>query len=189
MPGQGTGGAGEHWGAVFPRFLPDIFTLLTSTREKYGAKRLPADHAVVDWGISWKEIEPYYTRADKLVGSSGKAGNLQGKLIDGGNIFEGPRSEDTRTPPTKMPYTSLDFCGCGKIARLSSLSKSGGHSYSRSHQSRRITAARMFLLRVLRPFWLHGRCESAAHEYSAAHRREAKKRHAAQWLHRATDRL
>ena len=28
MPGQGTGGAGEHWGAVFPRFVPDVFELL-----------------------------------------------------------------------------------------------------------------------------------------------------------------
>ena len=31
MPGQGTGGAGEHWGAVCPRYVPDLFELLTST--------------------------------------------------------------------------------------------------------------------------------------------------------------
>ncbi len=28
MPGLGTGGAGEHWGAVFPRYVPDLFELL-----------------------------------------------------------------------------------------------------------------------------------------------------------------
>jgi gluconate 2-dehydrogenase alpha chain len=114
MPGQGTGGAGEHWGAVFPRFVPDVFELLKSTTEKYGAKKLPADHSVVDWGITWKEIEPYYARADKLVGSSGKAGNLQGKLIAGGNIFEGPRSEEYPTPPTKQPYYASLFGDAAK---------------------------------------------------------------------------
>ena len=122
MPGQGTGGAGEHWGAVFPRFVPDVFELLTSTTQKYGAKKLPEDHSVVDWGITWDEIEPYYTRADKLVGASGKAGNLRGKMIEGGNIFEGSRSEEYPTPPTKMPYYGFAFPRCGEIARLSSLS-------------------------------------------------------------------
>ena len=108
MPGQGTGGAGEHWGAVFPRFVPDVFQLLTSTTQKYGAKRLPEDHSVVDWGITWSDIEPYYTRADKLVGSSGKAGNLRGEKIDGGNVFEGPRSHEYPNPPHKPTYlTSL----------------------------------------------------------------------------------
>src|ERR1700683_3036948 len=33
MPGQGTGGAGEHWGAVFPRFQPDVFELLPSATQ------------------------------------------------------------------------------------------------------------------------------------------------------------
>ena len=111
MPGQGTGGAGEHWGAVFPRFLPDVFELLTSTRQRYGEKKLPEDHSVVDWGIRWSDIEPYYARADKLVGASGKAGNLRGAKIAGGNIFEGPRSEEYPTPPTKTPYFSTLFAG------------------------------------------------------------------------------
>ena len=114
MPGQGTGGAGEHWGAVFPRYLPDVFQLLTRTKEKYGASKLPEDHAVVDWGITWEEIEPYYTRADKLIGVSGKAGNLRGRLIDGGNIFEGPRSEEYPTPPTKVPYYASLFAEAAK---------------------------------------------------------------------------
>ena len=69
--------------------------------ERYGAKKLPEDHAVVDWGVTWNEIEPYYTRGDKLLGVSGKAGNIRGKLIEGGNIFEGPRSEEYPTPPMK----------------------------------------------------------------------------------------
>ena len=114
MPGQGTGGAGEHWGAVFPRFLPDVFELLKSTTERYGPKKLPENHSVVDWGITWDEIEPYYTRADKLVGSSGKAGNIRGKLVEGGNIFEGARSEEYPTPPTKTPHYGTMFAETAK---------------------------------------------------------------------------
>ena len=75
---------------------------------------MPEDHAVVDWGITWDEIEPYYTRADKLVGVSGKAGNFAGKLIEGGNIFEGPRSEEYPTPPTKLPYFASFFAIASK---------------------------------------------------------------------------
>jgi gluconate 2-dehydrogenase alpha chain len=32
LPGSGVGGAGEHWSAVCPRFLPDCFELLSRTR-------------------------------------------------------------------------------------------------------------------------------------------------------------
>ena len=114
LPGAGVGGSGEHWNAQVPRFLPDCFELLTKTTEKFGANALPKDHAVRDWGITYKELEPYYTRVDKLLGTSGNAGNLRGKLIDGGNIFEGWRSEEYPTPPTKMPYFSALFRDAAK---------------------------------------------------------------------------
>jgi gluconate 2-dehydrogenase alpha chain len=102
--GAGVGGSGEHWNAQCPRFLPDCFELLSQTTKKYGADALPADHSIRDWGITYDELEPYYTRVEKLLGVSGKAGNLKGKQIEGGNIFEGWRSEEYPTPPTKVPY-------------------------------------------------------------------------------------
>ena len=114
LPGAGVGGAGEHWNAQVPRFLPDCFELLSKTTAKYGANALPEDHAVRDWGVTYDELEPYYTRVDKLMGSSGKAGNLRGKLIEGGNIFEGWRSEEYPTPPTKVPYASILFRDAAK---------------------------------------------------------------------------
>jgi len=43
------------------------------------------------------------------MGVSGKAGNLGGKLIDGGNIFESPRSQEYPTPPLKHSYASFLF--------------------------------------------------------------------------------
>ena len=114
LPGSGVGGSGEHWNAQVPRFLPDSFELRTKTTEKYGTNALPEDHAVRDWGIAYNELEPYYTRVDQLLGTSGKAGNLRGKLIEGGNIFEGWRSEEYPTPPTKMPYFSALFGDAAK---------------------------------------------------------------------------
>jgi gluconate 2-dehydrogenase alpha chain len=114
LPGAGIGGAGEHWNGVFPRMLPDCFTPLSSTVEKYGASKLPEDHSIQDWGITYDELEPYYTRAERLLGISGKAGNLRGKLMEGGNIFEGWRSTEYPTPPTKIPYFSALFRDAAK---------------------------------------------------------------------------
>jgi choline dehydrogenase-like flavoprotein len=34
-----------------------------------------------DWGIAYSELESYYTRAEKMMGISGKAGNLRGQLV------------------------------------------------------------------------------------------------------------
>jgi gluconate 2-dehydrogenase alpha chain len=114
LPGSGVGGAGEHWSAVCPRFLPDSFELLSRTIEKYGSSRLPEDHAIQDWGVTYDELEPHYTRADLLLGISGKAGNIRGKQIEGGNIFEGWRSAEYPTPPTKIPYFSSMFAEAAK---------------------------------------------------------------------------
>ena len=100
LPGTGMGGAGEHWDGVTPRFLPDCFEVLTRTVERYGAGKLPANHALQDWGITYAELEPFYTRAEKLLGISGKTG------LD---PFEGPHSAEYPTPPQKTPYFSSLF--------------------------------------------------------------------------------
>jgi len=114
LPGSGVGGAGEHWNGITPRYLPDCFELFSRTVEKYGAKRLPADHSIQDWGVTYDEMESYYTRAERMLGISGKAGNIKGKKIAGGNIFEGWRSADYPTPPTKIPYFSALFSDAAK---------------------------------------------------------------------------
>ncbi len=109
LPGTGVGGSGEHWSGIAYRYLPDSFDLLTRTVAKYGHKRLPEDHAIQDWGVTYDELEPDYTRAEKLMGVSGKAGNLNGRAIPGGNVFEGWRSEEYPTPPMKTPYLAALF--------------------------------------------------------------------------------
>jgi gluconate 2-dehydrogenase alpha chain len=94
LPGTGTGGSGEHWNGLTPRFLPVSFEMRTRMLERYGAGRLPANHSLQDWGITYNDLEPYYTRAEKLLGISGA----------GSNPLEGPRSAPYPTPPLKMGY-------------------------------------------------------------------------------------
>src|SRR5690348_10562665 len=109
LPGTGMGGAGEHWGAVCERMTADGFELLTETVNKYGAKKLPEGHLVQDWGVTYDEMEPYFTRAERLIGAAGKAGNLKGKRVEGGNAFESWRSTEFPLPPGKLGYTSTKF--------------------------------------------------------------------------------
>ncbi|MGC2404168.1 MAG: GMC family oxidoreductase [Acidobacteriaceae bacterium] len=104
-PGTGTGGTSEHWGGISDRYLPETFVIAAHLREKFGASRLSPDWTNQDWGFTYDEFENDYWRAEQLMGISGKAGNLQGKLVEGGNIFEGPRRHEYPTPPLTPTYT------------------------------------------------------------------------------------
>jgi len=70
---------------------------------------LPEGHSIQDWGITFNQLEPYYARVDALLGVSGKAGNLRGKLTGTGNPFEGSRSAEYPTPPLTLPEFSEQF--------------------------------------------------------------------------------
>jgi gluconate 2-dehydrogenase alpha chain len=104
LPGNGVGGAQVHWNGVTWRFLPHFFTYRTHLEERYGKSFLPPDTTIQDWGITYDELEPYYTQFDKTMGNSGKAGNLKGQIQDGGNPFEGPRSEEYPQKPYQVAY-------------------------------------------------------------------------------------
>ena len=77
--------------------------------ERYGQAAIPADSSLVDWPLSYADLEPYYDRAEYELGVSGKAGNLQGKKIDGGNVFEAPRKRDYPLPPLRMDQSGIVF--------------------------------------------------------------------------------
>ncbi|MGH9678791.1 MAG: GMC family oxidoreductase, partial [Candidatus Acidiferrales bacterium] len=109
LPGEGVGGAGEHWTAQFPRYLPDCFELYSKTVERYGQAKLPENHAFQDWGVTYDELEPYYTRAERMLTISGQVGNLRGKKIEGGNIFSGWYSSDYPNPPLKTGQYPMMF--------------------------------------------------------------------------------
>jgi gluconate 2-dehydrogenase alpha chain len=101
LPGEGVGGTGMHWGALHWRFLPTDFRIRSALTDKYGAKAIADTMTIQDWPLSYDELESCYDRFDKLCGVSGQAGNLRGKLIGGGNPFEGPRSDDYPNKPIK----------------------------------------------------------------------------------------
>lgn len=98
--GWNVGGAGTHWAGMSWRFNPWVFEASTRTHERYGAQKL-RDLQVQDWGVTYAEMEPFYDRFERIAGTSGIAGNLNGEKKTGGNVFEGPRSRDYPTPPLK----------------------------------------------------------------------------------------
>lgn len=97
--GNQAGGGTVHYGAVSWRLHEDDFRARSHTLERYGASAIPEDSSLADWPLSYSELEPHYDRAEYELGVSGKAGNLQGKKIDGGNVFEAPRQREYPLPP------------------------------------------------------------------------------------------
>jgi gluconate 2-dehydrogenase alpha chain len=114
MPGMGLGGAGTIWNGMTWRFTPWEHQLKSRIVERYGKNALADELTISDWAMSYNELEPYYDRFEKLCGTSGQAGNLQGRLIDGGNIFEGPRQADYPNPPLTQSHGGELFAAAAK---------------------------------------------------------------------------
>ena len=104
LPGTGVGGAGAHWNGLTWRLLPSDHNLRSHVTQRYGRNAIPAEMTIEDFPVSYDELEPYYDKFEKLCGISGKAGNLRGQKIDGGNVFEGPRQNEY---PNKPLFQSL----------------------------------------------------------------------------------
>ncbi|HLN14545.1 MAG TPA: GMC family oxidoreductase [bacterium] len=77
------GGSATHWGAITPRLRPNDFR--TRTRYGFGA----------DWPFGYDELEPYYCRAEALLGVSG---------TDADNPFAARRSRPYPLPPFALSY-------------------------------------------------------------------------------------
>ena len=101
--GTGVGSGGVHWNGQIWRFLPSDFLMRSHNERRYGKKAVQ-DLTVQDWGVTYEELEPYYDQFDQLCGTSGKAGNLNGRIQPGGNPFEGARSKEYPNPPMKQTY-------------------------------------------------------------------------------------
>lgn len=109
LPGNGVGGAMVHWNGQSWRYLEHHFNYRSHYEQKYGPDFLPEDTTIQDWGVSYQDLEPYYTAYEKTFGIGGKAGNLQGAIQEGGNKWEGPRSEEFPQGPGKKPYNTTLF--------------------------------------------------------------------------------
>jgi gluconate 2-dehydrogenase alpha chain len=109
--GNQAGGGTVHYGAVSWRFHEDDFRVRSHTMERYGAAAIPKDSSVADWPFTYADLEPFYDRAEYDLGVSGKAGNLQGRKIDGGNVFEAPRRREYPLPPLIPDQSGVLFEG------------------------------------------------------------------------------
>jgi gluconate 2-dehydrogenase alpha chain len=108
-PGEGVGGAGVHWAAQNWRFYPTDFKYRSHHIERYGEQKLPTGNRIQDWPLSYEELEPFYDKFEYDIGVSGKAGNIQGKQIEGGNVFEGPRQREYPLPPLPLSIAAQNF--------------------------------------------------------------------------------
>src|SRR5690242_3025570 len=107
--GNQAGGGTVHYGAVSWRLHEDDFRARPHTIERYGASAIPADSSIADWPLSYADLEPFYDRTEYEIGVSGKAGNLQGEKIAGGNVFEAPRRRDYPLPPLRLDQGATLF--------------------------------------------------------------------------------
>ncbi|MFJ2992044.1 GMC family oxidoreductase [Pandoraea sp. NPDC087047] len=107
--GNGVGGAGFHWNGMHYRILPEELKLRSHYEARYGKKFIPDGMTIQDFGVSYEELEPYFDFAEKVFGTSGKAGNLNGKIVPGGNPREGARSSEFPTPPLQNTYGAQLF--------------------------------------------------------------------------------
>ena len=95
------GGTTLHYWAQSWRLNPWDFKVVSETRRRYGAARIPSRSTVEDWPFGLDELEPYYDIVEHELGVSGKAGNVQGKIDPRGNVFEGSRRREYPMPPLR----------------------------------------------------------------------------------------
>ena len=111
------GGTSIHYMAQAWRLNPWDFKIVSDTRRRYGAARIPKGSTVEDWPFGYEELEPYYDKVEYAIGVSGKAGNIAGRKDERGNIFEGARAREYPMPPLR----STSF-----IDRMAATAKSAG---------------------------------------------------------------
>ena len=84
------GGSATHWEAITLRMTPNDF----KTRSLYGHGE--------DWPFTYDDLEPYYCKAESLLGVSG---------TDADNPFAPPRSRPYPLPPFELSYDDVILAG------------------------------------------------------------------------------
>ena len=109
LPGEGVGGAMVHWNGQTWRFQPEWFRLKSWVTEKYGKDFLADEVTIQDWGVTYEELEPYYSFFEHVCGTGGLPHNAGPTTVESGNPFEGPRSKPYPNPPMKEGYSGNLF--------------------------------------------------------------------------------
>lgn len=87
------GGTTMHWGGWCFRLKPEDFKLKSKVEDKIGA--LEGSYNLIDWPISYDDLEPFYCEAERYIGVSGDSND---KTV--------PRSQDYPYPA--FPFTLED---------------------------------------------------------------------------------
>ena len=144
LPGQGLGGSFVHWnGQSFPPRWQTSF-IAPHDRQRYGNKFLDAcgpELTIQDWGVTYAELEPHYDRFEYLLGTSGKAGNINGQIQPGGNPFEAPRAREISDPADEGDLLRRHIPQRRERSRLPPLPAALGESKPALHQSCRLKSA------------------------------------------------
>jgi gluconate 2-dehydrogenase alpha chain len=98
---NGLDGSKLHSTNVSWRMPPWNFSSLTNTLERYGPGAVPTGSTLVDWPLGYSDLAPWYDVVEERYGISGRAGNIGGRLLPGGNPFEGERSGPYPLPPLR----------------------------------------------------------------------------------------
>ena len=111
---NGVGGTTLHYWAQSWRLNPWDFTVVSETKRRYGASRIPKGSTVEDWPFGYDELEPYYDRIEYEIGVSGQAGNVNGTIDPSGNRFEGARKRGYPMPPLRWTAYLEKMAGSAK---------------------------------------------------------------------------
>jgi choline dehydrogenase-like flavoprotein len=97
---QMVGGGTVHWTGWVPRFVENDFRMHSLHGDVPGA-------SLVDWPITYQELEPFYDKIEWSLGVSGQAG---------ANKYEAPRSRGYPCPPMPMTRYAQKFHeGCARL--------------------------------------------------------------------------
>ena len=89
------GGALLHWTGQSSRYMPGDFKIYSNEIASGSAERAKADltgYDIIDWPLSYDDLEPYYEKFEWEFGISGQAGL---------NPFAGPRRRGFPLPPLR----------------------------------------------------------------------------------------
>ena len=114
VPGTGVGGSGLHWTGVLIRPTPTDLKLKTYADQVYKPGQLDETMEIQDFPLSWDEIEPDLDFFDKVCGLSGNTGNLRGQIQEGGDPFEGPRSNPYPLPALEDTLNNKMFADAAR---------------------------------------------------------------------------
>jgi gluconate 2-dehydrogenase alpha chain len=137
------GGTTLHYWAQSWRLNPWDFKVVSETKRRYGASRIPQGSTVEDWPFGLDDLEPFYDKVEYEVGVSGQAGNIDGKIDPRGNRFEGPRKRAYPMPPLRSTEFLEKMTAAARTLGWHPVPRAGGCELALVPESIRLHVSRL----------------------------------------------